>query len=664
MSSNQIGEISIAPPSTDTGAPEDKPETKEETAPASKPATGKKGKRSKSPKKPKKKKLSKKERARLKREKEEQERLEQERREAELRDQREREYEQKKREEQQQRLLEEDNYIHKLRDQRIEDGKKIRSAKAQTDDWEIFKQCDHFYDVRSQSDVNTFITQWREIDETDLQTLFDRIKQSHTILNQLKSIMEIAEVARENSEYERCKRQIQEIHDLINQKMEQITVRHLVFSDKFAGAKNEVQVSAQADGKIFGMWVNLSKNPRIKEIEFPGLTVEIPKSVAMTSLAIRMMMSPEKPFNEEYLFLNKIILCDFLQLPTPPKRIGTMTLRQSPNRNALVNITYPLRNVNTAQPPLNFKVTVEPEFFTDYVKDATVVMINNDTVSGQHISKVSLDPETNTVNFSSMNVGIFGIAVPRYCQFPLRLWEITSLSETSIEIYIKTNQGIELAIVVDGEGLCSMEAPFEFQGLTPVSAVEFLQEKGINIVAPKQCEGLNPKTPELEAVLNQGIADTVTGFMVSWSKWNEMLPPDRAMLIMREMKTFDEPSDEYEDADGPEPEAPANGGDAPEGGEEAQQPEKPPKHKNVMKCILAKANHITEVPYTEDQYECNMKPIDDASIHQHIFPMFFEKASKEVQDRVKSAPSFLCDSALYFFNQLRLFSMTKAETES
>ncbi|OHT10199.1 hypothetical protein TRFO_20580 [Tritrichomonas foetus] len=328
------------------------------------PSTATSGKRGKGKKekKPKKKKLSKKERLRLKKEKEEQERLEQERIEAELRDQREREYEQKKREEQQQRLIEEDLYVQKLRKQRTLDGIRIRKELAATDSWEIYRKCDHFVDVRSQADVNTFITQWRENEETELPNLFDHISQSNKIKNQLKLMMQKAEVSKETDEYSRCKAQIEAINELVQQKMEQITVRHLVFSDKYSGAKNEVLISTQTDGLVFGMWVNLSKNPRIKEIEFPGLSVEIPKSVAMTSLAIRMQMSDERRFDNTYLFLGKQILCDFLQLPAPPKKVGLMVLRQSPQRNSLINITYPLRNVNTGQPPLNFKVQLEPDF--------------------------------------------------------------------------------------------------------------------------------------------------------------------------------------------------------------------------------------------------------------------------------------------------------------
>ncbi|KAK8885401.1 hypothetical protein M9Y10_040849 [Tritrichomonas musculus] len=673
MSTDPPAEISIAPPDSDAATPEQLPPDTQDTAVPSDQPTGKKGK-GKKEKKPKAKKLSKKERLRLKKEKEEQERLEQERREAELRDQREREYEQKKREEQQQRLIEEDSYIKNLRKERTEEGRKIRAAKAQADDWEIFKECNHFVDVRSQSDVNTFITQWREINETDLPILFEHFKQSNTIKKQLISMMETAEVSQETDEYNKFKEQIDSLNDIVSSKMEQITGRHLIFSDKFAGAKNEVQVSAQTDGMIFGMWVNLSKNPRIKEIEFPGLTVEIPKAVAMTSLAIRMLMTPEKKFNDEYLFLFKQILCDFLQLPTPPKKIGTMTLRQSPQKNILVNISYPLRNVNSTQPALNFKVQLEPGFITDYVKDATVVQIipNSDNsnqdevgVNTQHISKVNLDPETNTMMFSSGVVGTFCIAIQRYAHFPLKMWEFTGTSETSVEIYIKTCLDVELSINIDKDGLCSCESPEDiaFKDLSPVSAIKFLMEKGINLVAPKKAIAeLTPKTPDLEEVLNKGIADTATGFMVSWSKWNEMLPQDRAMLIMKEMKTFDE--DENEDENEEENNENENNQENNNGEEEDKldQSKNQSYRKNKMRAMLVKSNHIVEVPYTEDQCECNMKPIDDAQIHQHILPMFFEKSSEEVKERVKKAPTFLCDASYYFLKQLRLFSMTKAET--
>ena len=78
-----------------------------------------------------------------------------------------------------------------------------------------------------------------------------------------------------------------------------------------------------------------------------------------------------------------------------------------------------------------------------------------------------------------------------------------------------------------------------------------------------------------------------------------------------------------------------------------------------MCAILAKANHITEVMNTENEEECNVKPIDDAQIHQHLLPMFFEHTPEDIRRRVRDAPSFLCDATYYILKNLRLFSMTQ-----
>ena len=627
------------------------PDTPENTAPPE-------GAEAPKPKPQRKKKLSKKELARLRKEKAEQERLEQERREAEERDRIEREYEQKKREEQQQRLHDEDQEIQNLRKSRFENGRKVRSSKEQEDDWEIFKACDHFIDVRSAADVNSFVAKWQELEDGELPDLFENIGRAELIVRRLKKMREAAEVAKDTELFERCDGQIKEIGRLIDAKIEATTMHHLVFSDKYAGAKNEVLVSNSTDEMSFAMWVNLSKNPRVKDIEFPGLHIEISKAVAMSSLAIRAITTTEKPYNEEYLFLNKLIRCELLQLPTPPKKIGQMTLRQSPQLTTLVKLNYPLKNVQTAQPALTFKFPVEPGFLTEYMQDATVVMVNDDnSVSSEHISKVVVDKEANEVSFSAMAVGTFAFGVPRYSHFPLKLWEITSLSETSVEIYIQT-QLIEMAIVINGEGKCSMEAPFQFTDLTPTEAVEYLAERGVNIIAPPgSIDGINAKSPELDELLAQGLADTATGFHVKWSKWNALLPSDRAILLMKPQKTF-EIEEEEEEINEPAP-PPDTESAPPAEGADGTSPEEQKPRKPRMFCILAKANHITEVPNTEREEECNVKPLDDARIHQHLLPMFFERTPEDIQERVKSAPSFLCDAVYYILKNLRLFSMTQ-----
>lgn len=636
-------------------------------------------KRSKSPKavkEPKKKKMSKKEAARLKREKAEQERLEQERREAEIRDQKEREYEQKKREEQQQRLAEEDAAINSLREQRNEEGRRIQSEKYQTEDWQIFTKCSHSVDARSTPDVNSFLTQWEETKDTDLKVLFGEIQQSNDIINSLTAMMQKAEVSQDQPQFDRCKDLIQRVRDLVQKKLEEITVHHLIFSDKFASGKNEILVTANAGGITFGMWVNLSKNPRNKEMTFPGIKIEFPKAVAMASIAIRFLTFSEKPYNEEYLFLDKMVRCEFIQLPTPPKRIGTMTLRQSPQNNTLARVYYPFKNISTAQPPLNFTVSVENFAFLQTDSGITVVLLKEDgTTTTEPITKVTPDPEKGELQFSAMAIGTFALAVPRYNQFPFEYWELNSTSETTFEIYLKTAQ-MELSIEINSDGKCSLENPaqYAFKDLTPGSTIDFLLERGINLISPNQYEGLNPKAPDLEALLAQGIADSGTGFCIRWSKWNSMLPADRAMLLVKQRKDFTSPEEESEDEDpninnnnnneNEDGEAPApadnndNASQQPETAASAASNRKPPR-KSSYRAILAKANHIVEVPNSEREEECATKPVNGGNIHLHLLPMLLEGATDQVRERVNGCPSFLCDSVLFFMKKLRLFSMSK-----
>ena len=251
-----------------TGNTEDAGKSKNTTG-SSKSGKGKSGKGKKGDK-PKKKRMSKKELARIKREKAEQERLEQERIALEKQMQREKEEESRKRQEQQQRLQEEMEDITTFRQSRVEKIKAICAQKEEKEDWEIFASCDHSIDVRSEADVNTFIEQWSEVNETSITELFDHIKQSDIITNKLKSKSENHHLSGNTQAMERCDRQIEAIRNLIIQKIENITANILAFYDKL----KDPQITSETGDLLYGMWVNINKNPRTKSVEpCPGVTI-------------------------------------------------------------------------------------------------------------------------------------------------------------------------------------------------------------------------------------------------------------------------------------------------------------------------------------------------------------------------------------------------------
>ena len=665
-----------AQPTLITGVLDAQPNTSSKKS--SKPQSAKKSSKSKKGKA--KKKLTKKEIARRKREKAEQERLEQLRIERELEEKRIHQQEMEMERREQERLKQEDNELKALHQARIAQSHQIREERAKRDEWDRYISCEHSTDPNNQIDVNTFIAQWKETDNTDMKELFNKIEEATKLLDQLLNLRSTASVASEVAEFERLSNNIRDIRQIIENKIAILTQHHLLFSDRYVLAKNEVLLSANASGYSYGLWVNLAKNPRTKEIEFPFIKIEICKYIALASLAIRCTLSPFLTEFDKFLLLSPILACEFFQLPSPPKKIGTlMTLRQySQSSGQLINLPYPLRNVNNPQPPLGFTMKINSENLPSDTDCVTVIKIDDIQNTESLVTDVELDKENAVVKFSCKKNGLFALALPKYAHFPFNFWEINSTNPESVEIFIRTAI-TELTLHIDEDGLVSMDSPIAFSKLTAPAALEKLQRHGINIIAPSSNNEFNDdvaaklsgKTAELEDALSCGIADAATGFRIRRSKWNSQVSEDRGMFLVREIVEFGEPiSDDErqnEEEDNAEPNFSNNATNTGENGEDQHIEEeekketkkKKPKLVNTKwKCILAKAKHINLVPYTENLKQPDLKMIKGSTFHQLLHPMFMDIASEKVRDRVKSGSSFIPETLRYLLQNLKLFSST------
>jgi hypothetical protein len=65
-------------------------------------------------------------------------------------------------------------------------------------------------------------------------------------------------------------------------------------ADEYADPKGDVLLTAQQGLLQWGLWVNTQKNPRFKLVELSGLgmTVEIPKQLALANIALRVQVMP------------------------------------------------------------------------------------------------------------------------------------------------------------------------------------------------------------------------------------------------------------------------------------------------------------------------------------------------------------------------------------
>lgn len=611
--------------------------------------------KSKAKSKGKPKKPTKKELARRRREKAEQERLEQLRKEKELEERRIREQEMEMERRERERLKDEEDDLANLRKMRIEQNEHIRQEQAKIEEWERYLSCDHSTNPRDQADVNSFLSTWQESEDTDMQDLFSQIEKAVKLVDELLAMKSTSDLQGNSSDSERYSKHVIDIRNLIHNKIQKLTAHQLLFSEKFASAKNEVLLSTEGGGYGYGLWVNLAKNPRISSIDFGILGMEISKTIAQAAIAIRVTTSPEIHEYGNYVLLSPVLTCEFFQLPPPTKRVGGLTLRQVSTHQNLQTVQYPLKTTrpNEVQPPIVFKMKVDTSLLPENCEYVTVIKIDDIENTETQISDVEIDKENGIFKFSSKTTGRFALALPRYAHFPFKFWEINSVKEDSCEVFIRTAL-TELLINVDSNGMCSMESPISFSGLSAPAALEFLQRRGINIVAPETIDEigagasqLSQKSPELELALAKGISDAVTGFRIRSSKWNAHVPDDRAMLIAREIVEFGEAisEDEAEEEEKGEEQRPE---------EEEKKEVKPTK----WHAILAKAKHMNEVPYSENSNEPASKIKDKAIFHQHLLHVLMDMASSGVQGRTRNCSGFVSETVRFILQKAKVFSST------
>lgn len=68
---------------------------------------------------------------------------------------------------------------------------------------------------------------------------------------------------------------------------------YVQFADEHVDDKGDVLLTTQQEQLQWGLWLNTHKNPRFKLIDFGGLgvTVEVPKQIALANVAIRLQAS-------------------------------------------------------------------------------------------------------------------------------------------------------------------------------------------------------------------------------------------------------------------------------------------------------------------------------------------------------------------------------------
>jgi len=200
------------------------------------------------------------------------------------------------------------------------------ARREEKEEWENFIACTHLPDFKSDAELSTFITLWEEEPDRDLEQVLKETQQACEVIEGLEKIVAQA-IGRKNFELaDKSRNYMKKLRELIKFKLDHATAEMLEHLDPYIDHKdNTCQHSLLTATQRYGIWVNTTRNVRIKAIEYPnlGLKTDIPRTIILQTVAVRMMHFRNdlvSPFvSGDYFTIGGVLVIECLEVPDRPK---------------------------------------------------------------------------------------------------------------------------------------------------------------------------------------------------------------------------------------------------------------------------------------------------------------------------------------------------------
>jgi len=326
--------------------------------------------------------------------------------------------------------------------------------------------------------------------------------------------------------------------------------------------------NARKDFK-YALWVNHAKNPRFKLIEVPdlNLTAELPKSLALASIAVRLVHRTYDNFTEhtknEFMAVGGVFTVDLLALPPPPKKVKGWTLRTlTPLAFDVNRLPYPIPPAG-ADPTLNpGQAAAPPPMVLTYKLPPELVLVDPEPMVGWWDSEAQewktdgvtdIKVDEDTLTYATVKLTHLALLQSRVALMPYKQWNMrpTETGESCIISLTPAMADFEAPFEIEaGDGWCRLIGPhfpqLEHAGiyeelLSPWDLLSRLSACGLHLMPEdRDCVfvGLEKKETALERVFCADLALLAPAFVLSSSKWNKDLGKDDCMVRFSEVTDF------------------------------------------------------------------------------------------------------------------------------
>ncbi|ORY53110.1 hypothetical protein BCR33DRAFT_845340 [Rhizoclosmatium globosum] len=458
--------------------------------------------------------------------------------------------------------------------------KKVTSDKRAEADWKKFLECSTLPDPLNEPELNTYLSLWAEEpvgndDDPSLQALMEALPNAEKLCDDIAEAVGIACDNQNLPSQLNLRMHLATMRQLIISKWDLVTCRIMQHYDHFAFEPNEnFHFASTTDKYIFGVWGNLTRNPRHKTIEYPNikLAMTLPKPISLANVSIRMLyeygFTTSAPFfyqdtDTHMSVIGGVLFLDLFEMPEAPKIMSTMVIRQilAPD-GKLRYIQYPFKKTVTEAAeeeedkegladvnvwPAQISYEIFPEC---YIHKESAKMMSWDDIemcwSDENVGDVEINIETGAIKFKTTQFRPTAFLQKTYAEYPFQDWAIEPNGKNRALFRIQGSQNELKFEVYDGK--CRLISPMnaflkstmEEKWFSPSLFFMHLSQVGLNFTGPQSLRGIeiDPaiiKSPVMEDLAVKGIGLCAQLFAIRRSPSNKQVASTKMTLQLQQV---------------------------------------------------------------------------------------------------------------------------------
>ncbi|KAL0038554.1 hypothetical protein WJX77_010325 [Trebouxia sp. C0004] len=349
-----------------------------------------------------------------------------------------------------------------------------RKLQQQAEDWERYLSCTPLPDVRDAAGLHAYFAEAATRQHKDITSVLHTCQEHYTLIRQCQQVHLAALQKGDTDLQQHCQKCVRQWQTVMEDAIDAHTASILQNPEEHQDEAGGMQVCSQTSMLKYGLWVNTSKNPRLKTVDFPqlGISVEIPKLIALASVALRVQWRECDEHLEQcatdFMAVGGVLHLDILSLPVPSNKANGWTLRPFTHDSLVIHrLAYPTPPagadpetwVPEEEPqPIGISISLpQGSILPSMELQAAFWDHKHSLWSTADMSSVTVSNDSEVVSFQSKAIGCLAVVQKRTGLLPYQGWHVRPAggrSGAQAVVGLQTgNPDISLTLKVTKEGI-------------------------------------------------------------------------------------------------------------------------------------------------------------------------------------------------------------------